>query len=150
MTDPFANLPRAIGGRFPLKHGHTGTPTYSSWQAMWKRCRSRRYKNHNGRGIQVCERWKSFANFLADMGPRSYGTTLDRFPNKNGNYEPTNCRWASWKQQQRNKRTNLILDGLCLAEWMEIAKVSRRTVSRRLEQGWPIAHAVSEPDRRGH
>lgn len=82
--------------------------TNASWSAMRERCRNPRhpgYAYYGGRGITVCERWlNSFANFLADMGPRPEGKTLDRFPNNDGNYEPGNCRWATARQQQANRR----------------------------------------------
>ncbi len=61
------------------------------------------YKNYGGRGITVCERWMDFTNFLADMGEKPEGLTLDRI-NNDGNYEPGNCRWATWKEQRRNQR----------------------------------------------
>lgn len=79
---------------------------YRSWQAMRARCgnpRHRSYQRYGGRGIKVCERWNDFSNFLADMGPRLPGTTLDRYPNNDGNYEPGNCRWATSQQQNINK-----------------------------------------------
>lgn len=92
------------------KHGHTGrnwkSPTYYSWSKMKERCLNpnhEKYSNYGGRGIKVCERWMSFENFLADMGERPYGKTLDR-KEVNGNYEPENCRWATAKQQRRNQR----------------------------------------------
>lgn len=90
-----------------LKHGMTKTPTYRGWHGMRQRCANPKatgFKNYGGRGIKVCERWLDFENFLADMGERPEGRTLDRFPNNDGNYEPGNCRWATSKQQADNKR----------------------------------------------
>jgi hypothetical protein len=89
-------------------HGHAGpTPEYRTWQAMRNRCTNQhcdKFKHYGGRGIRVCERWDSFENFLADMGLRpSDKPTLDRI-NPDGNYEPGNCRWATWKQQRHNRR----------------------------------------------
>jgi hypothetical protein len=84
----------------------SSTKTYSSWQAMRTRCqckKHRHYKNYGGRGSKICERWQSFDNFLADMGARPEGCSLDRIdPDKN--YEPGNCRWATKKEQMRNMR----------------------------------------------
>lgn len=95
-----------------IVHGHSQrgkkTPEYYTWVSMRQRCNNPRvvgYKNYGGRGIKVCEAWKDFLNFFADMGPRPEGLTLDRKDN-NGNYEPGNCCWATRKEQNNNKRVS--------------------------------------------
>lgn len=89
------------------RHGMSADPTYHSWAYMIQRCtnpKKNRYYSHGGRGIQVCKRWReSFLAFLEDMGPRPEGKTLDRWPDKDGNYEPGNCRWATPLEQAHNK-----------------------------------------------
>ena len=91
------------------RHGLYGTRTYNSWRAMLARCNDtshRQFKDYGGRGITVCQAWNnSFESFLADMGERPIGTTLDRTEN-DGHYEPGNCRWATRTEQNRNKRHN--------------------------------------------
>lgn len=92
-----------------LRHGYSGTPIYQVWQAMSRRCfklDDRCYARYGGRGITVCARWlgrDGFIHFLEDMGERPEGLTLDRI-DVDGNYEPSNCRWATQSQQQNNKR----------------------------------------------
>jgi hypothetical protein len=95
---------------FNTKHGHTwkggSSPTYLSWQGMVARCTnpsSPAWKWYGGRGIRVCRRWRSFENFLADMGERPHGLTLER-RNNDGGYKPSNCCWATRSQQARNRR----------------------------------------------
>lgn len=94
-----------------IKHGHRAknkrSPTYETWRGMKERCyytKARNYCNYGARGIRVCEEWKnSFNRFLADMGERPLGMSLDRVdPDKD--YEPSNCRWATKEEQEGNKR----------------------------------------------
>lgn len=97
------------------KHGHaarTGsTRIFERWKGMLQRCGNPRhpsYHNYGGRGIKVCERWQKFENFLADMGEPPPGKTIDRIDN-DGNYEPSNCRWATPAEQSANRRVSLAL-----------------------------------------
>ena len=98
--------------RYIRIHGMRKSREYQTWIGMKARCsnpHSGYFKNYGGRGIKVCDRWlKDFPNFFSDLGPRPEGYSLDRI-DSNGNYEPSNCRWASIKTQQRNKRSNQLI-----------------------------------------
>lgn len=86
------------------KHGYRGTPTYESWRSMRRRCGVHGKPETGYERVRVCERWlRSFPAFLDDMGERPHGMTLDRIDGARG-YEPSNCRWATPKQQSRNRR----------------------------------------------
>ena len=125
------------------------SPTYNAWRAMVDRCTcptSGNYERYGARGITVCDRWRSFSNFLADMGSRPEGRTIDRIDGSKG-YEPGNCRWASNKEQARNKRTNLIVtyrgESRCVAEWVEILGLKEKLVRVRLSRGWSPERAFT-------
>ncbi len=133
------------------------TPTYRSWAMMVNRCRNAEcsaWGNYGGRGITVCEQWFDFAVFLADMGERpSLKYSIDRFPNNNGNYEPGNCRWATVKQQSRNKRNNKIIEwnGVSkpLVDWSEELGISVSLLAARLGRlGWSVEESMTTPVKR--
>lgn len=143
-----------------LKHGQSSnggarkaTSTYMVWSGMLDRCRNQNdaaFANYGGRGISVCERWYSFENFFADMGERPAGLSLDRRDNE-GNYELSNCRWATRKEQARNTRTNRLvtIDGRtqCVAAWQEELGIKRETVQKRVAAGMAIEKAITVPVR---
>ena len=141
------------------RHGHSRkggeTKTYKSWCSMLNRCQNendtRHWKDYGGRGIAVCERWRAFQNFYADMGDRPLGMSIDRIDN-NGDYGPENCRWATHKQQNRNSRGNRLItfDGLtkCVTEWNEFLRFPWGLISNRLCCGWTIERAFTTPARK--
>jgi hypothetical protein len=143
--------------RRTIIHGHARkggfSSTYVSWYQMINRCTNPKagdFKYYQGRGITVCERWRDFRNFLSDMGKRPRGTWLDRADN-NGNYEPSNCRWATPTQQVRNRRNARLIewDGklLPLAEVCERTNTPYMRAFYRLSVGWPIERAFGPKER---
>jgi hypothetical protein len=106
------------------------------------------YKNYGGRGITVCESWLSFENFLADMGERPEGLSLDREKNELG-YSKTNCRWVTRVTQERNKRTNVMVTALGrtqpLVAWAEETGIQAQTIAYRIRHGWEADKAVTTP-----
>jgi hypothetical protein len=119
------------------------SPAYISWAAMLTRCNNPRqsdWHSYGGRGIKVCERWRSFKNFFADMGERPKGKTLDRYPNSGGNYEPGNCRWATANQQARNRRRSVMVshDGKCLniSDWADLLGIRPSKLKIRYYRGF--------------
>jgi len=130
-------------------------PEYLAWRAMKQRCQNsscRAYQNYGGRGISICERWKKYENFLADMGSRpGPHYSLDRIDN-NGNYEPKNCRWATRKEQGNNRRTTKLIcylgKTMSLKEAAAIAGLDHRVVYKRIEFGWSALKAITTPARK--
>lgn len=132
-------------------HGMTGTKIFECWRNMHKRCKSnhRKHASYKRYNIEVCERWNSLDNFIKDMGfPPSPIHTLDRIDPKDI-YEPRNCRWATPKEQGNNRANNrwIILNGesKTFAQWCNFFCIQTRTVTGRLEWGWPLEKAFSTP-----
>ena len=129
------------------------TKTWKVWAGMRERCinpHARHFNHYGGRGISFCDRWNSFENFLADMGERPTGMSLDRI-NVNGNYEPGNCRWATSVEQARNKRNSCVLTGFgetkTASEWIHdprrAASISPGAVRTRITKGWTVESALT-------
>lgn len=127
------------------KHAKSKVLAYSSWKAMKTRCYNKKvksYLDYGGRGITICDRWlNSFENFLADMGERpDRNHSIERLE-RDGNYTPDNCKWATKKEQNRNTRQNHLLDTqwgrITLAEASEKSGIKLGTLKRRLRKGTP-------------
>ena len=124
------------------RHGRTKSPEHRAWVGMRSRCyypKDASYKHYGARGIVVCERWRQeqgFENFLVDMGPRpSSKHSLDRV-NNNGNYEPSNCRWATTTEQQKNRRKYQALENFSDEEICR--EFSRRFLEGKQWNGFPL------------
>lgn len=144
-------------GQWNRKHGYAvgNNPTYNSWWSMRQRCediKHKSYKDYGGRGITVYEEWKTFTNFLRDVGERpSLRHTLGRIYN-NGCYVPGNVRWETAKEQYVNRQSNRFLTAfgktLTVAQWAEESGIPRSSIEKRLDQmGWPLERALSVPVR---
>jgi hypothetical protein len=126
----------------PFKNIH---PLYGVWQSMRRRCltpTTKQFHDYGGRGITICARWDSFSAFVEDMGPRPDGYTLERVNNDMG-YGPNNCRWATRKEQQRNRRMTryVTIDGERhkIADLAELAGVDYKTIKKRVKAGYGYA-----------
>lgn len=144
------NLPKSI------KHGMCGTPEYTAWLNMIQRCtnpKATRYERYGGRGIKVCDRWRSsFDAFYADVGPRpSPEYSIDRNPNNDGHYEPTNVRWATDAEQHRNRDVNRFIEvdgqSMCLADAARLRGIKPNTLHYRLGRGLSAEEALRQPRR---
>lgn len=128
---------------------------YRIWKGMHARCTKmgRRFSHrYVGRGIKVVRRWSSFELFLMDMGAAPSAKHSVERENNDGNYSPSNCVWATQKQQGLNMSTNRRLDWdgkrLCITQWAEVVGIERRTIARRLALGWSVGDALTRPLRK--
>lgn len=140
-------------------HGHTSggkkTPEWVCWNSMIQRCHNPKHKYYGyygARGIKVCRAWlESYSAFFKHTGPRPAGHSLDRWPNKNGNYEPGNVRWATKQDQQRNMRSNVNVKfrgrTMCASAWDAELGFPRSTVANRIKAGCSIKRALTKPSR---
>ena len=143
---------RETAKRLKRTHGRCRDHAYSCWYGMLRRCTATtdpNYPHYGGRGISVCERWKSIEAFLEDMGPRpSLKHSIERIDN-DGNYEPGNCRWASRSEQHRNTRHNRRISHagktLCVTDWAELTGLTTSQIRFRLDSGWPVDLALTLP-----
>lgn len=146
VTKSCGCLARETTSRIKRKHGHTVTENrhsriYQCWSNMKRRCYDENnvaFHNYGGRGISVCDRWRNdFEAFLKDMGDMPDGLTIERI-DKNGNYEPDNCRWATTGEQSRNTRDNLFLSCLgvskCITDWEILLKTSRCAIKYQIRK----------------
>lgn len=141
---------------FPkLRHGMSKEKIHYTWKNMKARCFNKArpgYKNYGGRGITVCDRWLVFENFLADMGECPEGRSLDRI-NNDGNYEPSNCRWATRLEQSHNSSRPRLLthNGITknITEWADHLGISIATLLERLER-WTLEDALTTPKTHRH
>lgn len=132
-------------------HGVSHTPEHIAWMSMLYRCENPNdasYKHYGGRGISVCDEWHDIKNFIADMGCKPPGTSLDRI-DVNSNYNKHNCRWATSKEQQNNKRNTIFLTlngaSKTISEWSEITGICRSTIDGRLRRGWSHVDILNTP-----
>ena len=129
-------------------HGRSKTRAYAIWRSMKIRCylpTHRGFPSYGGRGIKVCPEWMRFENFYADMSDPPPNLSIERIDN-NGNYEPKNCRWATPKEQMRNRRNSRLVTyqgrTQCSDDWAAELGIPRSTLQQRLKRGWPIEKAL--------
>lgn len=133
-----------------INHGLSQTPTYRTWANMKSRCsnkKSSQYEWYGKRGIKVCKRWYKFLNFYEDMGDRPNNKTIDRI-NNDGDYKPSNCRWANLKEQNLNRRSNVYLTyknkTQTISEWAKECGINRKCLQLRISRyNWSIKKALT-------
>ena len=157
MTNGLSTSCGCLFREMHTKHGHAGTKKhmlYGIWTGLRQRCNNpetKDYYRYGGLGIKVCARWDSFASFLDDMASGfGRGLSIDRI-NTHGDYSPDNCRWATKREQARNRGDNLYLElnGVrrLMLDWPPIVGVSYATLWQRKKAGWDDARALTTPVR---
>lgn len=134
-------------GKNSKTHGMTNSREHSTWRNMKTRClnsNSASYERYGGRGITICKRWLKFKNFYEDMGNKPIGKTLDRIDNNKG-YSKQNCRWATNKEQARNKKCNIVYKGEYPVEASKRLGGKRTLIYERIKRGWSIERAFNTP-----
>lgn len=131
--------------------GGKTTPTYNSWKLMKARCLSksnRSYHHYGGRGISICKRWMKFENFIADMGEKPFGRSIDRIDN-NGNYTPKNCRWSTQLIQMSNTRRSVYLTfrgrRQHVSAWARELGCNSWSITLRIRGGWSVEKTLTTP-----
>ena len=135
-----------------LKHGMCYTKLYGCWDSMKSRCyrsSAGNYRNYGGRGITVCDEWRnSFEAFRDWAFANGYveGLSLDRI-DCNGNYEPSNCRWVTMKEQENNKRNNRLIEFkgcvMTMSEWCDLLEIPPHVMHNRFRRGWSVQRAFT-------
>jgi len=153
QTESCGCLQKERAAKSNLRHGLHDSLEYGIWNGMIMRCHnpnSQAFHLYGGRGIEVCNRWReSFSAFYEDMGPRpSSDRSIHRIDGDKGYYQ-ANCRWATWADQQRNRRNNRLLTfngrTLCMSKWAEETGLSSCTIHYRLKRGWTVEQTLTMP-----
>lgn len=138
------------------KHGDWNKRIRRIWMNMMARCHNQNlldpnYLKYGAAGIKVCQEWHDYFVFKKWAYENGYTDqlTLDRYPNTRGNYDPMNCRWATYKEQARNKKNSKILEcdgnALTVAEWADLYSINQDRINRRLKLGWSVNDAIKTP-----
>ena len=152
---------RERAGKMNVRHGDCRVgrraPEYGVYRTMLSRCYNpnvEKYPLYGGRGIKVCDRWRGdggYENFILDMGRRPNGCSIER-EDSDGDYEPSNCRWATSREQANNTSRNRVIEwggkAQTLAEWSREIGVKPITIHMRLKDGWSVERALTTPLRR--
>ena len=142
-----------------ITHGHTAggnSPTFNSWAGMIQRCyylKHQKFADYGGSGIEVDPRWHTFSGFLADMGERPEGTSIERLDSRR-NYWLGNCVWLPTHLQQKNRKNSRMvtyrLRTMCIRDWERELGWKPNTLRKRLNMGWSVEDAMARPLRRPH